>query len=862
MTTRNSTTNGGANNRISNGNTGGGGRGGRRDRGKSRKKDGDKTPWKQKGGKSGFQGNLQDGALKGMVITDGNARSTQFEKLLLCIPTYCAEKGYTGLNEIVKNENDWDEDNFFTPEPDLSQWSKTLNIEVGKDATGAPVMCDKVIITDQPLCDSKMKEYDRKNKYEHTRWNKCQEDKSALITIIHGQLDDGTKNNLELSPEYEKAVVNADLVTVIKILRKICYGTDDGGMSFKPYKATVAVKSLNNFTNPKTSNPHKFKDELKTKYKGTLAIANRFPNGTVYMEEMLSRHDPPKTIEDYFKMTADQQTHWEKEGDKLNIAMLFLLNSKNETMKKELRLAYSQGSTDCYPLEPDAMARLYATQYRVKNGKDPKGNGTKHTKPSNDKDEENPEDDEQQETLGAHVGPGEGPDDAPNNNNDNSDTADGTAGVHHVNNAVEQVDINELLGSHPVDDPLWDTNDDIADDGSLDSNLSAEEIIGMHASVWDGYDTSEESVGDEESTPTHHSQKNTKFSDDTESLVHVDAESEAWLALSEQLEMVHLLKDDGDLNTEQEDSHDQKPKSREDNVKRSLSGTELYATIEVPGAVSVNKTDRSEIEQSEEMAGLHTSYKLKPKKQPYIKGRLGASDDGAMQSGKPIPTNMSAAKPTPKQRVTKYYAVANGREPGIYTSWATCAPQVHKYSEVTYNSFPTKEEAEHFIQAYNSIHHKQRGATSLKDAPRAHQSNKAYARSIKGSPKTMPSRKSHSHRATMTSCNTKTAHVKSDPASTQPQSNPDFGYVGAMDRRHKVLHLKDSVTILTPGKWDNVVGRSGSIVGFGDGSGQEQYVTIRLPNTPLQYRKAKNVEFLYRRCDDTQSKGDFHLGKH
>lgn len=62
-----------------------------------------------------------------------------------------------------------------------------------------PIMCDKVVVTNEPLHDSKLKEWDCTHKYEEKRWNKCQEDKKSLITIICGQLDDGTKNELEVS---------------------------------------------------------------------------------------------------------------------------------------------------------------------------------------------------------------------------------------------------------------------------------------------------------------------------------------------------------------------------------------------------------------------------------------------------------------------------------------------------------------------------------------------------------------------------------------------------------------------------------------------------------------------------------------
>ena len=49
----------------------------------------------------------------------------------------------------------------------------------------------------------------------------------------------------------------------------------------------------------------------------------------------------------------------------------------------------------------------------------------------------------------------------------------------------------------------------------------------------------------------------------------------------------------------------------------------------------------------------------------------------------------------------KYYAVAKGRVSGIYLTWAECKAQVEHFSGAVYKSFPTKTEAEAFIQKVN-----------------------------------------------------------------------------------------------------------------------------------------------------------------
>lgn len=45
----------------------------------------------------------------------------------------------------------------------------------------------------------------------------------------------------------------------------------------------------------------------------------------------------------------------------------------------------------------------------------------------------------------------------------------------------------------------------------------------------------------------------------------------------------------------------------------------------------------------------------------------------------------------------KYYAVQQGRKPGIYETWAACEAQVKGFSGAVYKSFPTLSEAEAFM---------------------------------------------------------------------------------------------------------------------------------------------------------------------
>ena len=99
------------------------------------------------------------------------------------------------------------------------------------------------------------------------------------------------------------------------------------------------------------------------------------------------------------------QLVWEQIGDDMTLSMLFLMNSKNDNTKKDLRLAYSQGNMTAYPPTIKSMARYLSTQYPNKNsanqrkGKKGDRNGKKEDDPKSEDKGNNTTG-----TAGAHVG--------------------------------------------------------------------------------------------------------------------------------------------------------------------------------------------------------------------------------------------------------------------------------------------------------------------------------------------------------------------------------------------------------------------------------------------------------------------------
>ena len=146
-------------------------------------------------------------------------------------------------------------------------------------------------------------------------------------------------------------------------MRSICFGGEDGGLSYGLNKQVVAIKLLNTYTNNNPNDPHGFKEQVKINFEATKAIVGRFPNGTAALMYLLNKAETTLNWDDYCALSKEDRLVWEQRADALNQSMIYLMNSKNENAKKNLRLAYSQGNYTAYPLNIKAAARYLSTQY-------------------------------------------------------------------------------------------------------------------------------------------------------------------------------------------------------------------------------------------------------------------------------------------------------------------------------------------------------------------------------------------------------------------------------------------------------------------------------------------------------------------
>ena len=156
----------------------------------------------------------------------------------------------------------------------------------------------------------------------------------------------------------------------------------------------------------------------------------------------------------YIAMDASHKTTIELCAKNHDIAVLALHNSCMPQAIHEYAASYMQGNRQAYPTTAEAVARNLTSNYKVvlKNNQKPK------KKPANQSSEE--------QTAGGHV-------------QDNADdNQEGTQGAHIiVNNESSErksYTIDQMLGAHPIDDPIWNLNSTMSDE---EEELNEEESL-------------------------------------------------------------------------------------------------------------------------------------------------------------------------------------------------------------------------------------------------------------------------------------------------------------------------------------------------------------------------------------------------
>ena len=233
---------------------------------------------------------------------------------------------------------------------------------------------------------------------------------------------------------------------------------------------------MNNFSNNKPYDPHGCKDEVQIKYNSVKVIAGKFPNGTAVMMALLTAETVPLYWAAYSALTPNKQLTREERGDELTKAMLYLMNSKNEHAKKDLRLAYSQGNLTAYQPNIEAIARYLSTQY-PNNKPTNQGNSKKGDKNKGDDPKSEDNDSNTSDTAGAHIWD-------TTTTEESTTPSEGASISAHVSETNVQLScpsrtMEEILGAHPMNDnDFWGGTN--PGDVSIDTTNSEEMMEGSH----------------------------------------------------------------------------------------------------------------------------------------------------------------------------------------------------------------------------------------------------------------------------------------------------------------------------------------------------------------------------------------------
>ena len=141
---------------------------------------------------------------------------------------------------------------------------------------------------DTNLMKELLLEYELDSKIKSQEYSKFLANKKALITIIFEQWDEATEIKITLGETYAADYQAGRFIEFLNRLRTVCFGGDDSGLSYAPCKKLVAMKSLDNFSNNKPYDTHRFKEEVNIRYDSVKVTAGKFPNGTAAMMALLA----------------------------------------------------------------------------------------------------------------------------------------------------------------------------------------------------------------------------------------------------------------------------------------------------------------------------------------------------------------------------------------------------------------------------------------------------------------------------------------------------------------------------------------------------------------------------------------------
>ena len=196
--------------------------------------------------KYSFEEKTKDGLISKLIITETGHRPSQFKKIIDALPVLCTDKNYQGLNEVLHSRRDRFETEFMPAYLDATQWSITHHMQistVNSTADAAPdglqplryTIMQQTHVTDANLQKELLSQYKRNSKNKSQEYAKFLADKKFSITILFGQCDEATQTKIAFGTNYTENRDARRLLAFIEQMHTVCFGGDDGGLSYGPY---------------------------------------------------------------------------------------------------------------------------------------------------------------------------------------------------------------------------------------------------------------------------------------------------------------------------------------------------------------------------------------------------------------------------------------------------------------------------------------------------------------------------------------------------------------------------------------------------------------------------------------------------
>ena len=107
------------------------------------------------------------------------------------------------------------------------------------------------------------------------------------MTIIYRQCNKVTETKITPGRTNNVDCQAWNLIEFLKQICTVCFGSNNRGLPFGPYKQIISVKLMNNYSNNKPHDPHGSKEKIKIKIDAVKALVEQIPNRIGAMIKLL-----------------------------------------------------------------------------------------------------------------------------------------------------------------------------------------------------------------------------------------------------------------------------------------------------------------------------------------------------------------------------------------------------------------------------------------------------------------------------------------------------------------------------------------------------------------------------------------------